>query len=362
MNHQTILNHLKSILILATCSYCHPGHSDTRSYAATTDFPVTDAGLVPYYSEAPGRPSLAINAADETYRDLFARAEVVYDGVEGLHDLTIVALAELDGEAEYRLLVNGELVGSATNPEVTVDYTVIRHTFTDINIPNGAVLGVESLANTNGNIPEGEGTAFARGRWTTLELVDSSAEADSVVHTPTDIDLTLLLTSDKQSLNQTEAFQIEMTISNTEESITATQPHVDILLPPQVVSLVSVDQCVETAVGLNCAFPEIPAGTSQLLSLSLMSTDEVLNMEVQAFVSADQDDRNEANNMANLNFTVHDNEASPDEGPDSGQSVLPETPMQPTAMSGSSSGGISLYWLLLLILSMSRQSRIKRAE
>lgn len=355
MKPRSILNCVKPILILALWGCIQPSHSDTRTYAATTDFPVTDVGLAPYYSEAPGRLSLAINAANESYRDLFARAEVTYDGNEGIHDITIVALAELDGEADYRLLVNGELAGTATNPQVTVDYTVVRHTFKDIVVPIGAVLGVESLANTNGNIPEGDGTAFARGRWTALELVEIIPAQEPTVQSPVDIDLNLLLTSSALPINQNEAFQLDLTVSNTTTSMSATQPEVSISIPLQALSLVSADQCVETVLGLTCTLPEIPAGTSQSLSLSLMSTDEVVTFVAQAFVSADQNDRDESNNMANLTITVNDSELEPEpEQPVDSVAII-----QPTLMPGSSSGGVSLFWLLLLLPAMVRTKTTK---
>ena len=143
MKTRSILNYLKLLLLAVFVGISQAGHADTRTYAATTDFPVTDTGVVPYYSEAPERPSLAINAAIESYRDLYARAEVVYDGDEGIHEITIVALAELDGEAQYNLLVNGTIVGTASYPEDTVDYTMVRDRFPNIAIPVGAVLAVE---------------------------------------------------------------------------------------------------------------------------------------------------------------------------------------------------------------------------
>jgi hypothetical protein len=345
MKLRSIFNCLKPALILAVFGSFQPSYSDTRTYAATTDFPVIDAGIAPYYSEAPARLSLAINAADESCRNLFARAEVVYDGNEGIHDITIVVLAELDGEADYRLLVNGVLVGTATHPEVSVDYTVARHTFPDIIIPVGAVLGVESLANTNGNIPEGDGTAFARGRWTALELAEINPAEEPVVQPPTDIDLNLLLTSSKMSANQNEAFQLHITASNTASSITATQPEESISILLQALSVVLADQCDETALGLRCTFPELTAGTSYSTSLPLMSTDEVQTLATQAFVSTDQNDRDETNNMANLTIIVNNSEVEPEPEQPADSGAL----AQATHIPRSSGGGLSLYWMLLLL-------------
>lgn len=345
MNTRAIVNCLKPMLFLAAGGYCQLAISDTRTYAAATDFPIIDAGIVPYYSEAPGRASLAINAAIQSFRDLFARAEVVYDGAEGIHDITIVALAELDGEADYNLLVNGVLVGTATNPEVTFDYTVVRHTFTDIVIPAGAVIAVESLANTNGKIPEGDGTAFARGRWTALELVETAEAEEPAVETPSDIDLNLSVVSSATSIFQNEPFSLELTLSNSAESMTATQPEVEISLALQAISIVSADQCVEHTLGLTCTFPEIPAGTSSTMPLSLSSTDELLTLVVQAIARADQDDRDGTNNSLTLTIDVNSSEVEPAPVDMIDPVVISEVETPPST--GSSSGGLSLFWLLI---------------
>lgn len=351
MKPRLILTCLKPLLILVVSCYLQTVHADTRTYSATTDFPVIDAGRVPYYSEAPTRASLAINPANESQRNAYARAEVVYDGNAGIHDITIVALAETSGEATYRLKVNGNIVGTATNPEVTVDYTVIRHTFESINIPAGAVLGVESLANTNGRLSEQDGSVFARGRWSALELLEENDQ--TLVQSPTDMDLGLTLSSNKSSASLNEAFELDLTVTNAAASVTATQPVVSVSIALQALTLVSANQCTETALGLDCTFPELPAGSSQTLSLSFMSTDVALPLIVQAFVSADQDDRDEANNMATLDFTITDNEAEPEPEPE-----FPENPggilIEDETMSRSGGGAMSTYSFVLLLAAMLR--------
>lgn len=327
--------------------------ADTRTYKATTDFPVIDAGEAPYYSEEPDRPALAINAANEAYRDVFARAEVVYDGGEGVHDFTLVGLAELDGEAEYRIFVNDVLVGEATNPEVTVDYTVVRHTFENINVPNGATLAVESLANTNGKIPEGDGTAFARGRWTALELLESDAEE---IPPPSDIDLAIALSSNEQSLERNENFDIELTVSNAANSLIATQPTVDLSIALSAVDVVSAEQCTQDVLGLNCNFPEIAAGESHSMTLSFSSKEELLTLVVQATVEADQNDRDETNNAASINVNVVDEELGPEPEPIDPSDNNPAE--NTTSSNGSSGGGLSLFWLLITLPAGLKRVRI----
>lgn len=315
--------------------------ADTRTYQATTDFPVIDAGDVPYYSEAPNRPSLAINAANEAYRGIFARAEVVYDGMEGVHDLTLVSLAELDGEAQYRVLINGVIVGEATNPEVTIDYTVVRHSFDNITIPAGATIAVESLANTNGKIPEGDGTAFARGRWTALEMLEVTTTEPTP--TPTDIDLRVSVSSNKQSLEPNEDVEIELTLSNAANSLTATQAVVSLTITPEAVDVVSAEQCTPNAVGLSCSFPEITAGESRSMTLLFTRTEEVVDLAITATVEADQDDRDGTNNVASINVAVVDVELEPD----------PES--EPMISGGSSGGALSIVWFLLMLPIVSRK-------
>ncbi len=343
MTQRHLLTSISALVFYATAAYTNIVVADTRTYQATTDFPILDAGAAPYYSEEPNRPSLAINAENVEYRDVFARAEVVYDGNEGIHELTLVALAELDGEADYRVLVNDVVVGEATNPTVSVDYTIVRHTFTNIAIPVGATLAVESLANTNGTIPEGDGTAYARGRWSTLEMLEQDASSETP--TPNTIDLSVGISSNKQSLGFNEDFELELVLSNDINSLTATQPIVSVAIPLQTLTIASADQCTQTALGFDCAFPELPAGNSYSMTLSLSSTDQTVAMAVQARSTADQDDREETNNIASINIDIADRELEPEpETPDA-----PQTTDISASVSNKSGGGISLFWYLLLV-------------
>jgi len=147
------------------------GTSLKTIYVATKDFPETKAGEVPYKLPKQGKV-LSINAANPAYRGKFARAERVFEGAAGIYDVTIVTLTEFDGECTYRLLVNGKVVGSFTNPRVGKegDFKTHRHTWQKIMFSKGAQLAVESNAASNDLIPEGDGYAWARGRWSQLEL------------------------------------------------------------------------------------------------------------------------------------------------------------------------------------------------
>ncbi len=345
-----------ALMVYAICPWS--AIADTRTYQATTDFPVIDAGLAPYYSEAPGRPSLAINAANAAYRDVFARAEVVYDGSPAIHDFVLVALAELDGEAEYRLLINGVVVGTATNPEVSLDYTAVRHTFPAISVPAGAVLAVESLANTNGKIPEGNGTAYARGRWTALELVESTdepvGELTSPEPTPANIDLALSMSNSPQPVLVNELFDIELVLSNAENSMTATQPTVNLVLPQTPLTIVSAESCLADLPELICSFPELPAGASHIMSVSLTATQAGRNLAINASANADQEDRDGTNNTATLTIAVE----SPVPGADS-ESPVVSTGNVTTGIS-TASGAVSVIWnvCLVLLLAMRRRTTL----
>ncbi len=144
-------------------------------YDATTDFPSITNGVVPYYVHG-AQDALAIDARIVPNRGLFATAERTFDGETGTYDVTITALREFDGECIYRFVVNGSVVGTAQNGEVTqaYDYAPQKHVFRNIVIPAGATIAVESNTDTNGKIPEPGGTAWARGRWREVSLTPSS--------------------------------------------------------------------------------------------------------------------------------------------------------------------------------------------
>jgi len=148
------------------------------TYDATEDFPSYLSGDVPYYIDN-GNDALAIDASNVSYRDRFARASRTFDGASGTYDVTITTLTEEDGESTYRLLVNGSIVGTFENTHIgagsPLDMQPETHTWSGIAISNGDTLAIESNTDTNGEIPEGDGTAWARGRWRQIELSTSAA-------------------------------------------------------------------------------------------------------------------------------------------------------------------------------------------
>ncbi|WP_271781866.1 Ig-like domain-containing protein [Aquimarina algiphila] len=138
------------------------------SLSAITDFANRElTGFAPGYVDTV-RNALAIDASQ--YKDQFAAATTSFSGEAGTYDVVINTLTELDGESTYRIFIDEVLIGTFQNPTTTTDYAPASQTFTGITVANEAVLRVEFNSNTNGNIPEGNGTAFSRGRWTSLEF------------------------------------------------------------------------------------------------------------------------------------------------------------------------------------------------
>jgi hypothetical protein len=130
---------------------------------------ISQSGAVPYYIDNT-RDALAINAANTSNQDKWAKASVTFDGADGIYTLTLSTLTETDGESPYAVYVNGKLVGNYTNPVSATDYQVKTKSFADVELKTGDVITVQSKAVTNGTIPEGSGTAYSRGRWRQIEL------------------------------------------------------------------------------------------------------------------------------------------------------------------------------------------------
>lgn len=160
------------------------GGGESYVYDATEDFPDTTSGDIDYYKDN-GNDVLAIAAQIVANRTGFARASRTFDGVSGSYDVTITTMTEYDGESTYRLLVNGAQVATFQNPFVLdppnspLDLQPHTHTWAGINIPNGATIAIESNADSNDQVSEAvDGNppwAWARGRWSQLELSSSNS-------------------------------------------------------------------------------------------------------------------------------------------------------------------------------------------
>jgi len=140
----------------------------SSTISATTGFTnTTIVGFSPAYVDN-NRNALAIDASQ--YKDKFAAAETTFSGTSGTYNIKLNTLTEIDGESSYKVSINGTEIGTYTNPTTTTDYTAAGTTFMGISVPNGATIRVAFNSHTNGQVPEGNGTAFSRGRWTSIEF------------------------------------------------------------------------------------------------------------------------------------------------------------------------------------------------
>lgn len=143
------------------------------TFGAATDFtPATQAEFAPYYRET-GSPTasehgVAIDTVKHHARP--AAAELVFNGTTGTYDVTLLAVAEEDGESIYRLVINGRDQGLRQNPAQSAKRVAVLHRWTGVSVAAGARVQLVFTGHTNGKIPEGSGTAWSRGRWRTLTL------------------------------------------------------------------------------------------------------------------------------------------------------------------------------------------------
>jgi hypothetical protein len=115
-----------------------------------------------------GRNAFAINTT-EVPTDKWSAVNKRFDGENGSYTITFTSLCETDGECSYRLLVDGKVVISVTNPRIfgtdAKEYAPHKTTVKDIRLMKGSIIQVEFLSHSNGLIPEGNAFAYARGRW-----------------------------------------------------------------------------------------------------------------------------------------------------------------------------------------------------
>ncbi len=148
--------------------------TQTISYSALKDFAQLSNGDIPYYLDETNN-ALGIDARVVDYRNFFARATREFTGETGLYDVVFYPVTEEDGEPIYRLKVNGEIkatyrasyIGKGSERDLTAE----THTWKGISLTKGDTFSIESNADTNGEIPEHGGTAWARGRWQKIEFV-----------------------------------------------------------------------------------------------------------------------------------------------------------------------------------------------
>lgn len=138
---------------------------------AIRDFVLEVDGYAPFYieEERDGFPGIAINSI--MYEDEYAAADHVWQGETGVYNVTIGIRGEFDGEPTYIFQLGNTphrlTVAQRTEIPITPP---IPHTWRGIRIANGATIRIVANNTTNGLLPEGDGTGYARGRWSYLIL------------------------------------------------------------------------------------------------------------------------------------------------------------------------------------------------
>ena len=292
---------LKIFTIIAMFAANNSLWSATFTYQALEDFTDINAGEITYIRDN-NFNALAINAAIESNREKFARATLEFTEDEDIYDVTITTLGEIDGEGEYRFLVDGVIVGSAVNVPTTEDFSEQHHTFENITIPTGALIGVESIAVSNGLIPENGAYAYARGRWRTLTVAtvadDDTGTADPAA--PVDLSITVSANNSQATLGEELSYTIE---AENLSATVATNPVVELSLAPGV-SSISSDSCsVIDTTTLVCNLAELPANESINFTVTVLAT-TVGDNEVTAEISADQQDNATSNNSDSVTTVV----------------------------------------------------------
>lgn len=158
------------ILIINLSLEANSQVSECESFkiSAIEDFnPEEKRGYVPFYKDEKQK-ALAVNAVE--YKDQFSLASYTFTKEKGKYKIDINTLSEFDGESTYKLFVNGKLVSEVQNNPSDKDYTVQNFKFGNVNLKPKDTISIAFNSHTNGKIPEGESTAYSRGRWTELEI------------------------------------------------------------------------------------------------------------------------------------------------------------------------------------------------
>lgn len=147
------------------------------SFSAIRDFEQGPFdGFVPNYVDG-ARKALAINAAQ--FSGKRSAAQMQYEGNPGTFDIALTTMTETDGESTYELYVNEELVGSFQNPVAHSDYERVVKVFPKVTLRTGNKIRVVFDAASNGKVPEGDGFAYSRGRWTGIAIAEPGQLKDA---------------------------------------------------------------------------------------------------------------------------------------------------------------------------------------
>jgi len=321
--------HLGRLSITAALFSVPNAFADTIVLKAIDDFPERFAGDAPFYAE-PARDALAINAVEPTFRNVFAKATTTFSGPSGEYDVALIGLAELDGEALYRFSVNDDVLGSAQNSETSVDYMPMDHRFESITLSPGDVLSVESVANSNDLIPEGNGYAFARGRWTELRLTpvgESDVQPEKVS-----------LITNASSLNQTievgQTIAIDYAVINDDTAgATATNLRIQFNIPDNF-EITEPNTCTTIASLhsnehiIRCSTSQVAPGNAVSGELFLTALEQGTELNVHATSIANETEISGFDNRDTVSFTIEalpTEEATPAEAEEASQETNTNT-------------------------------------
>ena len=132
---------------------------------------VTNRGTT-YYKEGK-KGTFAINASKVENRTGFASAYTIFKGETGMYKAVLNTVAEHDGESEYRIKINKNKVKAAHNSMVRASFKKVKLSLGVLYLKTNDTIEVSSNAYTNGILPENDGTAWSRGRWSGLSLTKS---------------------------------------------------------------------------------------------------------------------------------------------------------------------------------------------
>ena len=134
-----------------------------------SDFEINQKAETFYYKEKK-RGTFAINASKMEQRNKFAEAYAVFKGETGYYSATLNTIAENDGESKYVIKINRGKLKTVSNPQVPESFKKTNLALGKFYLKTNDTLSVSSKAMTNGKIPENEGTAWSRGRWSSITL------------------------------------------------------------------------------------------------------------------------------------------------------------------------------------------------
>jgi hypothetical protein len=166
------------------------------SLSAIQDFDLLKNEGLSYYKDYPNNV-LAINASEENNRNKFATAITKFKGATGTYNFTFVTTAENDGESEYVIKINGSALDTIKNPRVSEAFKSVRHQVNAVFLHENDIIEITSKAVTNGLFPEGNETAWSRGRW------------NSITFTPKDYSLLKILADTKPFEEKDGMLEIE---------------------------------------------------------------------------------------------------------------------------------------------------------